>query len=332
MLDNRGIEEIDMRIPLRQGKLAKTILELKGEPFFTHLHYWDTHTPYRTFLSGFNPIDIVLNMLRPLDRFKDIHCFERVLEAIWLFRVKRIRSLMQENAEKILPAVKKGYMDAVITADRFLGVVLKIIKAAGVADETLLVVTSDHGDSFNEHDEINRAQGKRYEHGQFLYDNIIKVPLIFFWPKRNFKRAPEAQVRQVDILPTILEALNVGHDVALDGKSLWHASIAEKVNLGNEFVFSEVVRESLDIKLKCVRSMSSKLICNCNTNEFELYDLRTDPDEKNNLWSREDCHEKEILMANLQALSSMGESERLIHSELEERQIQETLRNLGYID
>ena len=164
------------------------------------------------------------------------------------------------------------------------------------------------------------------------YDNIIKVPLIFFAPKEDFSRVFDSQVQQIDIVPTVLEALKVKYDGDLDGTSLWSDNIVKGKETEDPFTFSEIVRESLGIELRCVRSSTSKLIYDYVNNISELYDLRVDPEEKNNLWPGEDYDEKTALTAELEAFSKIDSDVNVASSEDEQRQIEKTLRYLGYVD
>jgi len=332
MLIDRGIGGIDQHILLSEKKLTKSISRTGKKMFLAFLHYWGIHTPYETSLPCLKPIDVILNILKPLNKFQDIRFIRCIPSLLWNLRVKRIREMMKEGNSEITTAITEGYKNAIITADRFLGKILKVLKVTGVADETLLVITSDHGDSFNEHNEINRSTDKRYEHGQFLYDNIIKVPLIFFSSKKSFARSFDFQTQQVDIVPTILEALLIDYAGYLDGKSLWGAITGDNSYVGNEFVFSEVVRESLDLELRCVRCESSKLICDYKKNTYELYDLRTDPGEQKNLWPANDYNKKTKLMLELEAFSRIGGEVKVLNSEQEQQIIEDRLRNLGYMD
>jgi arylsulfatase A-like enzyme len=211
-----GITGVDKHVPLRHKSLLKAMASSDKGRLFAFLHYWGTHTPYETRLPGLQPINVLLNILRPLDRFNDKRFLRFVLGKLWLLRVKRIRAMLKQGDSRILPAVRKGYKNALKKADRFIGVVLDILQAAGIAGETLIVITGDHGDSFNEHGEIRRAVDNRHEHGQFLYDNVIKVLLIFFLPKRRLAKVFDGQVQLIDIMPTMLETLGVDYTGALD--------------------------------------------------------------------------------------------------------------------
>ena len=323
---------IDRQVPFRYRCLKTSIAAVKPKRFFAFLHYWDTHTPYETRLPGIRPADVALNVLGATRGLENYRYVRRIDEMLWLARVKRIRAMVKEGDSRIVPALKRGYKRAILRADRFLGGVLKILKEADLADKTLVVVTGDHGDSFNEHGEIDRASDGRYEHGQFLYDNVLRVPLIFFCPGRRFSRTYGTQVQQIDIAPTLLQALGIEHAGTMDGSSLWGSSIIGATPPQEIFAFSEVVRESLNIERRSVRSSSYKLLRDYKSNTCELYDLRIDPEEKNDLYPTDQCTEKTILLDRLQAFSGTRSVGNASSTGAEQRQIETTLRNLGYMD
>lgn len=327
-----GYKGIDEHVPFRYGHLRKAILKSAGKRFFAFLQYWGTHTPYETWLPGFRPGDLALNLLGPTRVIENYRGIRRIGDMLWLARIKRIRAMLKEGNPRIVAALKQGYKQAIITADRFLGSLLRILEEAGVADKTLIVVTGDHGDSFNEHGEIDKASDGRYEHGQFLYDNVLRVPLIFFCRGRRFARTYDTQIQQIDMAPTVLEALGVEHDGAMDGSSLWRNSIVGATPPNETLAFSEVVRESLSVELRSVRSRSHKLLRDYKNNTCELYDLKTDPQEQHDLYQTDQNAEKTMLLDRLQAFSESRTTAKAACTDDEQQRIQATLRNLGYID
>ena len=327
-----GYKGIDQQVPFRLGCLRKAIAGVQGKRLFAFVHYWATHTPYETRLPGFRPADLVLNVLGATRELENYRGLRRIGDMLWLARVTRIRAMVKEGHKGIIPALKRGYQRGLLRADRFLGGVLKILQDAGLADKTLVVVTGDHGDSFNEHGEIDKASDGRYEHGQFLYDNVLKVPLIFFCCARKFSRTVDAQIQQVDLAPTLLEALAIGHRGPMDGSSLWSSSIIGTAPPKETFAFSEVVRESLNAELRSVRTPSWKLLRDYGTDKCELYNLKADPAELNDLYSTNQCPEKGMLLDKLHAFSEFRTIDKAAYSDDEREQIHKTLRNLGYVD
>ncbi|HUV63794.1 MAG TPA: sulfatase [Sedimentisphaerales bacterium] len=327
-----GYKGIDEQVPFRYRCLRKSIIRSKGKRLFVFLHYWATHTPYETRLPGIRPADVALNVLGANRELENIRFVRRIGDFLWLARIKRIRTMLKEGDSRIVPALKQGYKRAIAKADRFLGGVLRILEEAGLAEKTLIVVTGDHGDSFNAHGEIETASGGRYEHGQFLYDNVLKVPLIFFCPGRKVARTFDTQVQQIDIAPTLLDALGAEYDGRMDGSSLWSNSIIGGIAPKETLAFSEVVRESLNIERRSVRSSSYKLLRDSKSNTCELYDLRVDPEEKNDLYPTDPCAEKTMLLNELQAFSESRSIDKASYTDAEQQRIEMTLRNLGYID
>jgi len=94
--------------------------------------------------------------------------------------------------------------------DTQLGVVLTKLAGSGQQEDTIVVVIADHGESLVEHDEL-------LQHGWFVYDATVKVPLIVAWPpKIAAGKRHAAQVCTVDVVPTILELAGVPDDVDAD--------------------------------------------------------------------------------------------------------------------
>lgn len=132
--------------------------------------------------------------------------------------------------------------------------------------------------------------------------------------------------------PTLLEALGIEHDGAMDGSSLWRNSIVGAMPPNETLAFSEVVRESINVELRSVRSRSHKLLRDYKSNTCELYDLGVDPEEQHDLYPTDQCAEKTILLDSLQAFSESRSAARAACTDDEQQRIQATLRNLGYID
>ncbi len=111
----------------------------------------------------------------------------------------------------------KDLYDAEIAhVDEHFGRLLDELDRRGFLDDTLLVFVSDHGEEFLDHG--------RHGHGRTLYQEQIRVPLIIRLPKR-LRQAEggsvvDTQVRQIDIVPTILDAIGHGSKLEIDGLSL----------------------------------------------------------------------------------------------------------------
>jgi len=106
-----------------------------------------------------------------------------------------------------------AYDGEVAFADALVGRLLGALESAGVADNTVVIVTADHGEGLRDHGEPG--------HGLFLYDTTIRVPLLVRLPDRSHagQRVPQ-QVRLMDVAPTALGLVGVAPPDTFDGGSL----------------------------------------------------------------------------------------------------------------
>lgn len=167
------------------------------------------------------------------------------------------------------------YDEKVQRADARLGEFLAVCETLGIMDRTLLVITSDHGTELCEHD--------RLDHGFTLYDELLHVPLLVTLPDPSPSREIVERVSSIDLLPTILDLLQVPMGAAegqLRGASLVPALEGRRVT---RTCFAETDYREYTYKRAIVRPDGHKLILTLETGERELYDLAADPGEKVNL-------------------------------------------------
>ena len=168
------------------------------------------------------------------------------------------------------------YDGEIAYADHALGDFLAYLRRRGWYDNSLIVLVGDHGEGLGEH--------KEQTHGIFLYDATLHVPLIIKLPQqRQAGKLVSAQVRTIDILPTVLGLLGVSTSEAMDGASL-QPLLAGAGQEGERPLFAET-DYPLHFgwaPLRCVRADQGKLI---QAPRPEYYDLRSDPGELHNLYS-----------------------------------------------
>jgi arylsulfatase A-like enzyme len=162
--------------------------------------------------------------------------------------------------------------------DLHIGRVLDAVKAAGLWDNTIVIVTSDHGDGFGEH---GLPQSQR--HGYHLYRNETKVPMLIRVPGVP-ARVVDEPVGHIDLLPTLLNALRVPADKEpqLLGESVFGLMLGEPAPAPRK-VFQEVWYEGPTSR-KAVVDANWHLIRNLIPDDtVELYDFRTDVEEEHDL-------------------------------------------------
>jgi arylsulfatase A-like enzyme/Flp pilus assembly protein TadD len=166
------------------------------------------------------------------------------------------------------------YSGEIAYTDHCISRVIEKLKELKLYDSTLLVITSDHGESLGEHCEVT--------HGYFIYEGSIKVPLIFKLPGGSKGQRFSDVVGLIDIMPTVLSILGIEVPEEVQGKDLSRCFGRRRALEEERVVFCGSL---LPTKYRCnsllgVVSDDWKYI---QTTRPELYDLKNDPEEMNNL-------------------------------------------------
>ena len=273
----------DVGVAKTFGKAIDWLRSNGREPFFLFVHSYEAHVPYQRmrFTKGLDPG----RLGGVYDRAQN----NRVLN-------EQIPVTDRERAW-----VRALYDGGVAEADQAVGRLVAVLGELGVADRTLIVVTSDHGEQLGEH--LPRQLGL---HGQTLWDTILRVPLVVRDPRRGDRgRRVATQVRTVDVMPTILALAGLdpdpGDPASADGASL--VPILDGAETSDREAFSELrARDTGRLRAATLRTSAHKLHLNAPGSDrpaLELYDLVTDPGETRDR-ALEAGRERERLHAELQ--------------------------------
>jgi arylsulfatase A-like enzyme len=175
----------------------------------------------------------------------------------------------------------KRYLKALGVVDGYLGELLGAITRLGLAERTLLIVASDHGEAFGEH-------GSAF-HGNTLYDELLRVPLIAHGPGVTAREIPAA-VSLIDLAPTILDWFGVPTPAAFMGESL------VPLLQGENRSFSRPIVAETRLKQAMVFDDGYKVIRDLQRQTLELYDLGSDPGELRNLSDDIDAEQDEHVL------------------------------------
>jgi arylsulfatase A-like enzyme/tetratricopeptide (TPR) repeat protein len=217
----------------------------------------------------------------------------------------------------------RPYDGEIAYTDQQLGRLLRYLDESGQARDTLLVVTADHGEGLGEHDEGT--------HTFFVYDSTVRVPLILRADGLPSGLVVDGQASLVDLLPTTLALLDIEDPDRShrDGQDL-RALIVDPTAAGKA-AYSESFVPLLTFgwsELRALRADGYKYI---SAPRPELYDVRTDPGELDNLASR-DPDRVAALGAILDAMvvgdDVLGVAERNVVTDPETL---DRLRSLGYL-
>jgi arylsulfatase A-like enzyme len=235
----------------------------RGTNFFLFLNYIDAHQPYtppapfKTRFPGRDP------------RFEWHEYLPLKLAVI---------SGKHRLSSNEKGALLSQYDGGIAYLDSEIGRLLNHLREAGLYENTLIVITADHGEAFGEHNLMEHALGS-------VYDDQTHVPLLIKYPGQHESRTSNALVSQVDIMPTILDVAGYPAPPGVQGKSL------RLPRVDSDVVYSEarsVNASQYNSRLRGVRRaiFSGNLKLESWTDgPPEFYDLASDPGEEHNLYT-----------------------------------------------
>lgn len=202
------------------------------------------------------------------------------------------------------------YFGEVAYLDFQLNRLVKTLQRLGIYEETLIVITADHGESLNQHREAT--------HGFFCYNATTHVPLILSQPiYGEAGQVFEHQVSSVDLLPSLLEIL--GQPIPRTEGILLHDD-------QERLIYSEAIIPAEDYYMAPVHSFKDNRYSFYYSSELELYDRKYDPKERRNLLENETERVNDY-QTKMEALIAQSTSNSI---PLDQESI-ELLRSLGYI-
>jgi arylsulfatase A-like enzyme len=249
------------------GDINRRALEIlkrlarSGRPFFLFLNYMDAHQPNippepfnRIFANGQKSpdwdVEEVLALRRSLTPGEQAYLIARYDASI-----------------AYLDSCLRGLVDA--------------LRRMGQYDNTLIVLTSDHGEAFGRRNHVF--------HGMSVYDNQTRIPLLIKYPGQRHSAIVEQPVSLVDVFPTVLDAVGLPLPAPVDGLSLLRPDIAAPRTLLAESYPSAFLLQVHPRFRRVERALIRwpyKLIVDTR-GKRELYHLESDPDETRNLYARQ---------------------------------------------
>jgi arylsulfatase A-like enzyme len=290
------------------NKVIKWIKENKNENFFLFVHFFDPHAPYDPLPPFDRAFDYSSDSLR---QYLDINCYN-------------------ENNKEIAERLRKIdlYDGEVKYVDREIGKLISLLKELELYEESLIILTADHGESLGEHNwwghELN-------------YEDQIRIPFLIKTPFSELKNLViNEQTQNLDIMHFILK---VSESKLTKGNAKRIISDALKSIKKREYAFVERRSYSERSKIKypdltskgaeyAIRTKKWKLIFK-EGDEDELYNLSEDPNELNNVI----MGNREKAKSLLKTLKSWINKDRIKYKQedLSDKD-RRLLKSLGYID
>jgi len=276
----------DILFPLLNKHISRNL--------FLFINYLDPHDPYfpTSKKSEFSPFSLENGFFRHIENWRHPDLDDRQFDTL-----------------KNLYDQELGYLD------QHLGDLFDLFKELDMLDESIIIVTSDHGEIFGENGYLSHAIS--------LYENEIKVPLIM----RGSKIFPEDRqidklVQTVDIVPTILDILKMKIPSDIHGQSLMPLLDEEGVGVSRDFVYAS------QYDFRMIRNSDWKYIRNLKDKSEELFFIKTDPNELNDL-KNVNKKKRDELASRLD--NFINEYDLGLSSRKSNRRNEELLRSLGYV-
>jgi arylsulfatase A-like enzyme len=266
---DRGYEEF---VPVWEGRdytghgdsvvsAFSTWLEATSDdPYFAYLHFREPHFPY-------NPPPPFDTRFGPSSPFPG-----GIRDAAVIDDLNRRAASGEAPSEDIVARLRGLYLGNLAYADSLLGEVLHRLEERRSGRETVLIVTADHGEAVFEHGFLG--------HNTQLYEESIRIPLVIRASGTSARRVSEV-VELLDLTPTILGLAEVDSDPALDrmqGRSL--LPLLRGDSLPKRLAFTRTVWAEPRYS---ARGSRYKLVWDSHTGDSELYDLESDPEERESL-------------------------------------------------
>jgi arylsulfatase A-like enzyme len=299
------------------------ISEMANEPFFFWCHLWGVHASYKPPLWA-------MEALKGKKLGPD-------------FKLQYNTSKMMRGQIPYGPAdveaVRDLYAGALYYTDSLIKKLFAYIKASGLWDDTMIIVTADHGEELHDHNRF-------FYHYPSLYDSAIHVPLLVKFPHQHRQQLVEENVSLLDIFPTVYH-----YFIAPPPPNRFSGLSLLDLLTGIDKPFRERILFAETEGSKIAAAFSGRFKLSFNPlnlvplgeggrpfpiAKVEFFDLKTDPGERNNLAVASDAVRNRLLRATERFLREgtqvrKGKRGKFEVSNKMKKQAEDKLRSLGYI-
>ena len=261
-------------------KTIEFIENQKGKPWFFSYNCFAPHHPFdppADFLSRYNPDDMPLPKKRP-EELQNKTTYQQ-LDSRFAHNDPSGYD-MEKMTDNDKQEVTAAYYAMIELIDKQVGRMVGALEETGQLDNTIVIFMSDHGEMLGDHG--------FYLKGPHFYDEAVRVPLIFSWKDRmQADLRADCLTELIDIAPTLLEAAGIDIPEYVQGRSLLPILLGQTAaGQHRDYVFSEYYNAWTHKHAygSMLRTLEEKVIVYHGTDQGELYDLKNDPDEFDNLW------------------------------------------------
>ena len=213
------------------------------------------------------------------------------------------------------------YDGEIAFADEQVGRLLRFLKDNGLYQNTVIVLSGDHGESLGEHGEKT--------HGFFIYNVTMHVPLIIHLPGKSAAHTVADPVSLVDLMPTVLAATGLDIPSQVQGRSLVPALRGEKIDQ-DRTLYGETFLPRLHFNWSELRGAENTKYHFIDAPRPELYDLTKDPGELRNLFPEKKAVAEEMRAKLAGLIREYSAGKELAEKTGLDPALMERLKSLGY--
>ena len=267
-------------------------------PFILVVGFVEPHSPYNGPLNDANPLDeMELGVTATLPESDDIPLRYRLMrewqqaEAL-LDRERLPVQLFFGITPDEYRSIKQRYLGLVTLVDQSIGAILGCLERCGLSDNTIVVHTSDHGDSLGAH----HLFGK-----ETMFEEATRVPWLIRLAGQTRQKMIPHPVSHIDFVPTLLDLLGQSNHPQCSGHSLLPLAHDEttsppnvflewapnrtKVKKGSRLARRRIIKRAIEESTRALVTPEGWKLCLRDKDSNELYNLKNDPFETGNLYS-----------------------------------------------
>jgi len=275
----------------------------KSKPFFQFLLYIDPHGNYMP--------------PAPYDKMFSTDYKGTVTGRLY---EERTKDLSKEEKEQF----KALYDGEIRNVDDHIGRILEALTKLKLDENTIVIVTSDHGEEFWDHDGTF--------HGHTVYDELVRVPFVVRWPKKiKAGLVLSTQVSQMAVMPTVLEAIGAKAPKQCHGVSILEGLLGNRIPEQKVLLEADTSGWGEGRNLKALRYRNCKVILDVKSGQRTAFDLTNDPGESKPLKNAAEYEAvSKELDEYLKILGKLtGEAKAARQAEVDEKLL-EHLKQMGY--
>ncbi|HEY4284183.1 MAG TPA: sulfatase-like hydrolase/transferase [Chthoniobacterales bacterium] len=264
----------------------------RHDPFVLFVAFYEPHPPYNGPLNDEHSLDEM--SLDPTSN----HVFADDMPL--RYRLRQEWDLERYGSDPIRHRkIKQRYLGLVSEIDQSIGTILTKLEELGLADDTVVVHTSDHGDMMSAH----RMFGK-----EVVFQEAVRVPYLVRLPEQRKMVQVRKQISHIDFAPTVLDLLGRppaeqcagtsragllrGEDVAADTVFIERSPVRRaKFKKHTRLASAAEVKRATNESTRVAISPDGWKLCLRDADKNELYNLRSDSFERQNLYARSDMRE-----------------------------------------